>query len=231
VTPDPHTLVGPYVLDALPPEDRPHFEDHLRRCPECRAEVAGLRATAARLGRAAAEEPSSDLRSRVLSDAARTRQVAPGPSPSLAHGARRHWPVALVAAAAIMVVAAVGGVLVRAERRADRAEDLAAIVADPSAQSVEVSGEGGTMRLVVSRAHGSSVLVADGMAPPPRGTAYALWYREKGRMLPAGRFTPDDDGSVRQRVDVVPTELVGVTIEADEGSDEPTLPMVAQGSV
>ena len=36
---------GPYVLGALPPEDRRAFEEHLATCGHCRAEVrefAGL---------------------------------------------------------------------------------------------------------------------------------------------------------------------------------------------
>ena len=48
MTPDLHTLVGPYVVDALPDDERAQFEEHLRRCAECQAEVAGLQATARR---------------------------------------------------------------------------------------------------------------------------------------------------------------------------------------
>ena len=56
----------------------------------------------------------------------------------------------LAAAAVLVLVAAVGAVAIRADRRADQAEQLAAIVADPAADSVEVTGPAGTMRLVVS---------------------------------------------------------------------------------
>jgi hypothetical protein len=43
---------GPYVLGALPPEDRRAFEEHLAVCPECQAEVrefAGLPGLLSRL--------------------------------------------------------------------------------------------------------------------------------------------------------------------------------------
>ena len=56
---DPHTLVGPYVLDALPPDERELFEDHLSRCPECQAEAAELLAAAGQ------DEPGLDQLARV----------------------------------------------------------------------------------------------------------------------------------------------------------------------
>ena len=94
-----------------------------------------------------------------------------------------------------------------------------------------MSGPAGTMRLVVSKAHDSSVLLADGMPPPPSGKDYELWYRVDGQMVPVGVFAPDDDGTVRQRLERVPEDLVGVTLEPEGGSKEPTLPMIAEGTV
>ena len=120
---------------------------------------------------------------------------------------------------------------IRADHRADQAEQLAAIVSDPAAQAVEVSGPAGTMRLVVSKAHDSSVLLADGMPAAPSGKDYELWYRVDGEMVPVGVFAPDDDGTVRQRLERVPEDLVGVTLEPEGGSKEPTLPMIAEGTV
>ena len=35
-------LVGPYVLDALEPDEREAFDVHLKTCASCRAEVAQL---------------------------------------------------------------------------------------------------------------------------------------------------------------------------------------------
>ncbi len=231
--PDPHTLVGPYVLDALPPEERDLFEDHLSRCPDCQAEAAELLAAAAYLGQAAAVVPPAALRQQVLAEVARTRQVAPGQPVSRLDEKRqsRPWLAPLVAAAAVAVLAAVGALAVQADNRADRAEEIAAVVSAADAQEVEVSGEGGTMRLVVSDDHGSSVVVADGMAPPPDGKTYALWFQEDGEMVLHGTFAPDEDGSVRTRVDGVPVDAVGVTVEDEGNIDGPTLPAVATGEL
>lgn len=56
-TPDIHTLVGAYVLDAVDDTERTAFEAHLPACPACRAAVREFRATAALLGTARAREP------------------------------------------------------------------------------------------------------------------------------------------------------------------------------
>lgn len=228
--PDPHTLVGPYVLDALPGDERDLFEEHLDRCPECRAEAAELFAAAAHLGQAVAVVPPAALRQRVLAGVEVTRQVGPG-APLASRAARARWPLALAAAAVLVVVAALGALALQADSRADRAERLAAVVSAPDAQTVEISGDGGTMRLIASPGHDRSVIVAEGMAPPEAGKVYALWFQRDGHMVPAGLFAPDASGSVRQEVEGVPVDVVGVTVEPEGGSDEPTLPTIAAGTL
>ena len=47
--PDVHTLTGPYVLDALPEDERAQFEAHLAGCDFCSTEVAELREAAVKL--------------------------------------------------------------------------------------------------------------------------------------------------------------------------------------
>lgn len=228
---DPHTLVGPYVLDALPADERDLFESHLARCPECQAEAAELLAAAAHLGQATAVVPGPELRRAVLAEVAVTRQVAPG-RPLATERPRRPWVTALAAAAAVAVVAALAALVVQNDHRADRAEQLAAIISAPDAQTVEVSGEGGTMELVVSAEHDSAVVVADEMAAPPVGQTYALWYDTDGVMVLHGTFAPDEDGQVRTRVEGVPEGVVGVTVEeAGATPVEPNLPPVAVGEL
>ncbi|MDT7686790.1 MAG: hypothetical protein QOG57_7100, partial [Pseudonocardiales bacterium] len=87
-SPDIHTLTGAYALDALDELERRQFEAHLTQCPECAREVDELRATAAKLGIAAAEQPPDALRRRVLAQVAITRQNSPagGPVPAQPRG-------------------------------------------------------------------------------------------------------------------------------------------------
>jgi anti-sigma factor RsiW len=72
-----HTLVGAYVMDAVPESDRTAFERHLSGCPACLDEVRGMREATARLAEAAAIEPRAELRDQTLRAATRLRQVPP----------------------------------------------------------------------------------------------------------------------------------------------------------
>ena len=219
------------MLDALPSDERTAFEDHLELCPDCRAEAAELLATAAHLGQATAVVPSP-----TCGPGSSPRSPAPARSPP----AGTWWtPRAPVGAGPWSWPRRPpspsswpsGALVLQADHRADRAEQVAAIVAAPDAETVEMTAEGaGTMRLVASPGHGGSVLVSDDMAAPPPGKAYALWFQVDGEMQAEGVFTPDADGQVRHTVDGVPADVVGVTIEDAAGADEPTLPIIAQGS-
>lgn len=76
-----HSLLGPYVVNAVTPAERADFEAHLAACEDCRDEVASLRDVTATLADAEAVAPPASLRSRVLAEATRTPQLPPfGPS-------------------------------------------------------------------------------------------------------------------------------------------------------
>lgn len=94
--------LGVYVLDALSPDERARFEEHLARCPECAAELAELETLPALLGRVRPEDlepvrvtPSPGLYDRVAA-AARVRP---------AHRTRR----LVLAAAAVVVLGGAAG--------------------------------------------------------------------------------------------------------------------------
>lgn len=154
---DIHTLTGAYVLDALSETERRRFELHVSRCSGCAEEVAELRDTAARLGSVAAVQPPAELRARVLSAVAKTRQLPPDtsdharpePEPSADAGTgagaaepprlsvlpgRARWQRrigALAAAAAVLLVVGVGVVEVQSNRQMTReVEALREVSAD-----------------------------------------------------------------------------------------------------
>ncbi|MGP3910683.1 anti-sigma factor domain-containing protein [Nonomuraea sp. 10N515B] len=89
-----HTLSGAYAVHALPYAEWVLFEEHLRACRVCGAEVRRLRETAARLAETVAEPPPARLRSRLLAAAHESRgrrsawaeqapPLAPGEPPTL----------------------------------------------------------------------------------------------------------------------------------------------------
>lgn len=112
--PSPHPDLGGFILGGLAPEERAGFEDHLSRCPACRAEVEELRPLPAFLD-AAAPPPSlpADLRERTLAAVAAAprpessiEEDAPGASPVVDLGEararpRRRWTGPLLAAGAV----------------------------------------------------------------------------------------------------------------------------------
>src|SRR5689334_18188552 len=70
-------MAGLYALDALEGDDLVRFEALLATNAELRDEVAGFRATAARLSDVSAATPPPSLRANVLTQIAETCQDAP----------------------------------------------------------------------------------------------------------------------------------------------------------
>lgn len=160
---DTHTLTGPYVLDALPDEERAEFERHLAECAWCVIEVTELTETAVRLAGTVATVPPAALKSRLLAQVARTSQLPPAaePGPDTAgpeqpgsaagpeqpgtelpgaarpsRAERRYGRRDLLTlAAAGLVVAGTGAVAVDRNRDADRARRATGQAAQEAAQA------------------------------------------------------------------------------------------------
>lgn len=73
---DVHADATLYAVDALEPEERAAFEDHLRRCPGCRDEVSAVQEVGGLLSGALAQEPPPELRENVLAAVRGTRPGA-----------------------------------------------------------------------------------------------------------------------------------------------------------
>ncbi|WP_018565985.1 anti-sigma factor [Streptomyces sp. PsTaAH-124] len=236
-TTDPHTLTGAYALHALPDDERAAFERHLAGCADCEREVAEFTATAARLASASGMAARPALREQVLHRITTVRQAPPGPAavdqarrrvPRL--GGPLRWALAACAAAA----AAFGGTAVWQYERAQEAhlqtaeaerhaDEVAGVLAAPDARTRSAQLAGGTGTLVVSTARDRAVFVASGLAEPPRGKVYELWFADGGRMRPAGLLKPDRvSQAVLMRGPVEQASGVGITVEPAGGSPRPT---------
>ena len=173
---DVHTLTGAYAADALDPEERARFEEHLRDCSACQEEVAELSATAARLAFAVAEPAPERLRSTVLAAAAGTRQLPPA-ARLVALPARQPWhrqPATVAAALLLVVAAGLGAWALAAERAADRAERIVAVATDPDAVRVVVPIAGGGTGTLLT-ADGRTVLRTTPLPELPDDRVYQLW--------------------------------------------------------
>ena len=237
MTHDPHTLTGAYALDALDDDERRRFEEHLSTCDTCAEEVRGLLATAGRLGADASVRPPESLHAGVMAQVRATRQVAPLPSGRGAggavdplHRARSLSRVLTAVAAALLVVAgSLGAVAVSQQRRADRAEQaagqLAQVLGAPDARTLTAAGpSGSSARVVVSLGQGRAVFVPHAMTAA-RGRDLQLWVIKGGTFRSAGLVAADRP-LVAAGVDA--GSVLGVTVEPDGGSPQPTSAPVLQ---
>ncbi|MEV0322554.1 anti-sigma factor [Streptomyces sp. NPDC050658] len=235
---DPHSLTGAYALDALDDEERAAFERHLRTCESCAEEVRGLAATAEILGRAVAAPPPPHLKQRVMREITGMPQEPPrtGPDaapPTVAVRRRRapQWALAACLAAAVGLGATAWWQHERADqarqeaRAAQRQADrITRVLAAPDAtvSPAELAG-GARGSVIVSHDVDRAVFTASGMARPPGGKVYQLWFAADGRMRSAGLMDPSrTDQTVLLTGAVGDASGMGITVEPAGGSKQPT---------
>lgn len=243
---DVHTLSGAYALDALSPEERATFREHLTACQACRDEVLELRHAAARMGAAQWSVPPPGLRARVLEAAARTPQAppaAPVPSAPAAQttaaepardrvGAeeqrRRRWP-ALLAAAAAVVALGIGGVVGLGVLQPDEAELAApaqSVFGAEDARTATVETvNGGRLTVGISEDRGEMAVDARELPELDSEHVYQLWTVGDGETVSAAVLPADATGAAMG----LPAEdtSVAVTIEPAGGSEQPTTEPIA----
>jgi anti-sigma factor RsiW len=217
-----HGLTAAYALHALDAADEQDYEAHLGACRRCREELASLTETAASLAYAVhAPAPPPELRERIL-EAARAER-----SNVIPFRPRRFAPVlpALAAAAAVVAVAlgawafSLRSDLDETREALERQDAAAAVLVDPNARSISLSGADG--RLVVAPG-GRAALVVSGLGPAPTGHGYEMWVIRSGKPRSAGTFRVEDERVVvRLQRDVPQGSTVAVTLEPDDGTAAP----------
>jgi anti-sigma-K factor RskA len=229
-----HALTGVFALDALDGLERDRFEHHLTRCPSCAHEVQGLQETATRFALAVAARPPAELKERVMTQAARTRQLAPAQHTHvLPPEPRALWlrRLAIPLAAACLVVAVVLGVLLgmaRSQLNTARTEQrqVTAVLNAPGARIVTVrTALGGSATVVVASRLHELVFTSRGMPAQPGSKVYQLWLmRANGSATSAGLLSLSSDGSTAPVLasGLLPGDRVGVTVEPAGGTTRPT---------
>jgi anti-sigma-K factor RskA len=244
-----HTLVGAYVMDAVPEADRAAFERHLAGCDQCREEVRGMREAAARLAAAVAVEPRPELREQTLHAATRLRQLPP-PTPEgqpgglaglgrrvRAQGAVwRSWPARIAGTAAVVLAVAVVALSVhlssmqhRLSADAQRSHAIAMVLGAPDARTKTARVlTGGTATVVMSHRAGELVFTASKLSVLPSSRSYELWLMGPAGDRPAGMLPPAHGGMTGPLVvaGLQPGERLGLTVEPAAGSRQPTTGMI-----
>ena len=178
-------LIGPYVLEALEPDEMQAMRRHLETCARCAAEVHSLAQVPVLLDRADADEPiatlSPGLEDEVLDRFVRERTAA--------RPRRRRWPRLAIPATA--VAALIAGILVAvlpdgaapAYARAELWSMPAGGGAAGTAEAAQVTG-------------GTRVKLRADHLPVARGNDYELWcVRTDGHWVNGGSFHARSDGT------------------------------------
>ncbi|MHB8695904.1 MAG: anti-sigma factor [Solirubrobacteraceae bacterium] len=215
------------ALGALDPEEAVRFEDHVKTCGACRAELGEMRATAALLPLAAPQvEVPTALRRRVVQQVrkdARRQGAAQGPSRS--RPPRFGFPAVVRVRVAAIATGALGAAAVA----------IAIAVAVGSngtnqrVHQAKVTFAGGSAVLHVGS--GTSQLVIRRMPAAPAGKIYEVWLVRQGHPAPTTALF--DVGASGSATVAVPGALsrvsaVLVTAEPRGGSRRPTTkPLIA----
>jgi len=221
--------VASYVLGALPEDEHERFATHLATCDDCRSGVAELQVAADALPLAAVQlVPPPELKDRIMAvvgseaqmqRAAETRGDEPAAAP------HRPWwrrsflairPLPAAAAAAVLIaLGVVGGVLLSGGDSARTVQGKVEIASAPNARaSLQLSDD-------------ATKLSVRNMPPPPSGKVYQVWLKRPAQdpTPTTALFRVDSRGSADvevQRGKLKGVEAVLVTAEPDGGSMKPT---------
>ncbi len=234
---DVHKLTGAYALDALDDLERVRFEQHLAACEDCRGEVAELRETAALLAETTAVAPPASLRDSVLAGITQIRPLAPEiprttPATIAAEqrAGRRAWMPFLVAAALALLVG-LGATLTQPWRSDDVPRLTAAeqVIGADDAQEVSLDlGEVGRASVIRSKAEDRAVIRTENMVAAPAGKVYELWLMsDDGTFTSAGLMPDEADQTLVLDGPAAAAAAVGITVEPDGGSEQPTTDPIA----
>lgn len=223
-----HALVGAYALHALSADEREEFKLHVATCSPCRAELAELQATVARLSDTAWQPPPPQMKTRLLDAIAST----PQDRPLIASPTARRWhgmgSALLATAAALALVLSLGAFLVERGRVGDLERHQTAVALVLSAPDVEEHAarldSGGTVRVLFSPALDQAVVAMHDLPPLDARHSYQMWRIHRGGPDSQAVMSGDDAaGSVTRLVsEVSETDAIAVTVEPAGGSAAPT---------
>lgn len=183
------TLLGPYVLGALEPEEDREVERHLEECPACRAEERALRETHERLAGVAIANAAAPPRLKERTLAAlppRNGDEAAAHAGGTLRSPRR---LHITVAASLLLLTALA--LVAYYSFGLSGSPTEAIALSPTAVAPAASGE---LEVRVSEAGTEANLEVWGLPETGPNEYYELWFgREEGRVS-AGTFTVDGEG-------------------------------------
>jgi anti-sigma-K factor RskA len=241
------SLLGAYALDAIDADDRARVDAYLERDAAARAEVDGMRETAAALAMmpVTAMDAPPELWERIAGAIAAeaVEPTEPKVDELEARRARRvraQWTAAAAAAAVIALVvlaaqvASLRGQLDRAHRLGPSAMAAAfdrATKVDGARQVGLKTGSGATLARLVLLPDGTGYLRGDHLEPLPADKTYQLWAVTGDAHAPVSAgLLGSDPRAVTFRASG-PVKAFAVTIERAGGVVQPTQTPIAQAAL
>lgn len=240
-----------YALGSLSSLEKSALELHLEECAACRRELEQMRGNAALLALAASgPRPPARSKARLMDAIAKEPRRAPD---TLRAPWWRVWGW-LAALAMVIVVAVLWA------QNARLKSSVAQLAAWNAQQTLELENQKrvvdtltahDAMRVVVlpvgmkspppegkaiySRERRGLIFMASNLRQLPAQKAYELWLiPTEGAPIPAGIFKPDANGSAVVVNPPLPSGVAAkafaITIEPEEGSTTPTMPIVMMGA-
>lgn len=240
-----------YALRELPSEQASEMQRHLEDCPECRRELEAINSDMALLALSTvASAAPQRARQRLLN------AVKAEPRRARTFVMRRPWWTFVPSFAAVLL-AAFGLMLWRenvslrhrleaAQQKSDDIEGalqrsklvLDALTSSQSSHFALVATKSQPVpegRASYMQKTGTLVFTAQHLQPLPPEKTYQMWLipANGSAPMPCGTFKPDNSGTatlVMSNMENVTPKMFAVTIEAEGGSETPTMPIVMAGA-
>lgn len=250
-------LAAVFALEALTPDERTAYLDHLELCQVCRQLVNQSQEVAELLPDALEEEaPSPGLKARVLAQAAADveRDTPPSSAPLLEERPSRtgwrwfSWLSPVPAVTMAVLALALAGLIVwnvylslsinnQARTMAEQSRLLEAIAAGAKVYQISGTDVAPGARAVLVQEPGSenAFLMVQGLSDLPANMVYQVWRIGGEGNAPTGAGTFSVTDSERQLItvpaDFSSAEALGISIEPRGGSPAPTGDLVLLGEL
>jgi anti-sigma-K factor RskA len=235
------SLIAPYVLGALSPEELEEVRAHIISCEECMAEADDYAGVVGSLGPSVQPERVPEgLIEGVMSTVESERSgvaVAtaeePKPAPVTRLRPARSAYTLVAAAAVLIIVGVLAGALIATTNDLNDSQDELAQQRERVQRLVETQGgmrlgspSGDTVGAMLPTDDGG-IFMVHGLEDAPSDSTYQVWLIEDGQPLSAGTFDPESGiGGLQTDHSLENVDEVAVTLEPTGGSTSPTGPEV-----
>lgn len=204
---------GVYVLGALPPEERHHYEEHVRDCATCAAAVRELAGLPGLLARLPAEQVIGQRDEQLAPPLPQT--LLPRLMRQIGKERRRGRLRVGLAAAGVAAVVGVGGTVAVQHMTAPAQVRPARTVALQAVGSTKMSGE----VELISWGWGTTVRMICHEVPRPDSSVYTLYVTDRSGMqylVSSWHSVPNQEATIPGAVALSADDVVSVQVKDDE---------------